>query len=167
VRVLLDHQHLRALVGRLSGAGDVRRELRRAADLLEEHVRREERELFPVIERLASSELDRGLPPAITGGGPTWGVESEELNATVLAWSPGRGVAEHVNDERDVLVCVLDGSATVTVDGEGHALAAGDALIVAKGARRAILAGPGGVRYLSAHRRRPRLQVGSAARDPR
>lgn len=165
VRVLLDHQRLHALVARLASGDDGRPEMRLTAELLEEHVRREERELFPLIERLVADELERGLPPGVTGGGPIWGAESEDLNATILAWSPGRGVAEHVNEERDVLVCVIEGSAAVTVDGEEHALAGGDALIVPKGRRRAIVAGPDGVRYLSAHLRRPRLQIGRASGD--
>jgi quercetin dioxygenase-like cupin family protein len=67
-----------------------------------------------------------------------------------------------VNAERDVLVFVLDGSATVTVDEEEHELQAGSALIVDKGRRRSITAGVRGVRYLSAHLRRPPLQIRSS-----
>ena len=36
-------------------------------------------------------------------------MQSEELNATLLAWSPGHEIAEHVNSERDVLMVVLEG----------------------------------------------------------
>ena len=44
--------------------------------------------------------------------GPLWGMASEELNATLLAWPAGHEVPEHVNAERDVLVVVLVGDAT-------------------------------------------------------
>jgi hypothetical protein len=30
-------------------------------------------------------------------GGPVWGAESEELNATVLEWPPGAGPGETVS----------------------------------------------------------------------
>ena len=95
----------------------------------------------------------------LRGSGPVWGLESDDLNATLLAWSPGEGPPEHVNDERDVLVFVVEGSAEVVVDGESSELAAGEATIVAKGRRRRIVAGAAGVRYLSAHVRRPPLQI--------
>jgi len=91
--------------------------------------------------------------------GPVWGAASEDLNATILVWPPGEGPAEHVNDERDVLYVVLEGDMRLTVDGEGRALRAGDALIVEKGRRRALVAGEGGVRYASAHVRREGLQI--------
>jgi len=92
-------------------------------------------------------------------GGAVWGLESEDLNATLLAWGPGAALAEHVNAERDVLVAVVDGTATVTVGGESRELGPGEATIVAKGESRRIAAGPAGVRYVSAHLRRPRLQI--------
>ena len=80
----------------------------------------------PVVELLAQS-----------GTGPLWGMASADLNATLLAWEPGHELAEHVNDELDVLVVVLDGSGGVTVDGTGDE----------------------GMRYLSVHRRREPLQI--------
>jgi hypothetical protein len=46
------------------------------------------------------------------------GTESEELNATLLYWRAGEGPAEHVNDERDVLVVVLAGSAIARTEGD-------------------------------------------------
>jgi quercetin dioxygenase-like cupin family protein len=88
-----------------------------------------------------------------------WGAESEDLNATMLEWPPGEGPDEHVNDARDVLYVVLEGGATLTVDGEPRELRAGDALIVEKGRRRAVVAGPDGVRYVTAHVRRGPLQI--------
>jgi hypothetical protein len=51
------------------------------------------------------------------------GMASTDLNATLLAWPPGHEVAEHVNAELDVLVIVLDGHGSATIDGESHDLA--------------------------------------------
>jgi quercetin dioxygenase-like cupin family protein len=91
--------------------------------------------------------------------GPVWGAASADLNATVLVWPAGQGPDEHVNPERDVLFVVLEGSATLTVDGEPLRLEAGEARIVDKGTSRALVAGPDGVRYLTAHLRRGGLQI--------
>lgn len=92
-------------------------------------------------------------------GGPVWGAASADLNATLLEWPPGEGPAEHVNEDRDVLYAVLAGSVTLTVDGEPRELGTGEATIVDKGARRALVAGPDGVRYLTAHTRRGGLEL--------
>jgi len=92
-------------------------------------------------------------------GGPVWGAERADLNATLLEWPAGEGPAEHVNEQLDVLYVVIAGSATLTVEGESRELGAGEATIVDKGARRALVAGLDGVRYLTAHVRRGGLQL--------
>jgi quercetin dioxygenase-like cupin family protein/iron-sulfur cluster repair protein YtfE (RIC family) len=173
VRALLEHQRIHALVTNLDRARDpTSSSMRELADTLEAHVRLEERQLFPLIEQVVGEEaldgldVSRGAPgsPVIDlleplGSGPLWGAESDELNATLLSWRAGEGPREHVNTERDVAVVVLAGSATVSIDGEPHPVRAGEALIVEKGRRRSIAAGPEGVRYLSVHRRRGPLQI--------
>ena len=83
-----------------------------------------------------------------TSRGPIWGSESEELNATVLEWPPGDGPGETVS-QLDVVYAVLAGSLLLN----------GEARIVEKGLSRAVVAGPEGVRYLTAHRRRGPLQI--------
>lgn len=162
VDALLDHQRLHALVADLRRSADVRPAMREIGQLLEAHVRREERELFPLIERMAAGRLE-SLGRSL-GGGPVWGQASEDLNATLLEWGTGEGPAEHVNDERDVLVFLVDGAATITIDDDVRDFGPGDAVIVAKGRRRKITAGRGGVRYLSVHLRRPPLQIQSCAK---
>ena len=172
-RALLEHQQLHALVAALEAdvsTGDVSEEhMRELAEALEQHIRFEERTLFPLIETVASDNALRRLQEAAVeravdlsaadGTGPLWGTATEDLNATLLAWPPGSGPAEHVNAERDVLLVVLSGSATVTVDGREEVVEAGHALVLEKRATRKITAGPDGVRYLSVHVRRPPLQL--------
>jgi mannose-6-phosphate isomerase-like protein (cupin superfamily) len=94
-----------------------------------------------------------------SGTGPLWGMASTDLNATLLAWPPAHEVAEHVNGELDVLVIVLDGHGTATVDGKAHDLATGRAILIPRGSRRRITANETGLRYLSVHRRRGPLQI--------
>jgi quercetin dioxygenase-like cupin family protein/hemerythrin-like domain-containing protein len=176
-RALLEHQQVHALVSELNGelaAGDVSATLmRRLARALEDHIRFEERTLFPHIEMVTPEGALRRLqeagapsPPvellSREGTGPLWGAETEDLNATLLAWPPDAGPPEHVNTERDVLLVVLAGSATVTVDGEARLIDAGQAMTIEKGSARRIAAGPEGVRYLSVHVRRPPLQISPA-----
>jgi quercetin dioxygenase-like cupin family protein/formiminotetrahydrofolate cyclodeaminase len=94
------------------------------------------------------------LAPATPGSGPRWGMQSDELNATLLTWPAGHELAAHVNDELEVMLVVLAGSACVTVDGADHHLSADQLLLIPRGCVRAVVAGPDGVRYLSTHRRR-------------
>ncbi len=97
-----------------------------------------------------------------TGSGPLWGMAGEDLNATLLAWKAGHEIAEHVNAELDVLLVVVAGAVTVTIDDVPHELLAPAALLIEHGARRAIRAGADGTRYLSVHRRRGPLQIAPA-----
>jgi quercetin dioxygenase-like cupin family protein len=126
-------------------------------ELLEAHVRLEERVLFELVQEVAAEAL---APRRATG--PVWGAESDDLNATILEWPPGEGPPEHVNDARDVLFVCLDGEGTLSVDRTERALRAGTAEIVPKGTRRAVSAGPRGIRYLTAHLRRGGLQISRA-----
>ena len=168
VRAATQHARIRALVRRLPDS-EAAAEL---GALLEEHVRLEEREPFPLIQETVPGErLDElDLPArneedpvvdllARDGEGPLWGTASDDLNATLLAWPAGAGTPEHVNDERDVVVVGVAGSGTLTVDGEAHPIGAGTAAVVGKGRRRRIEAGPAGLRYLTVHRLRGGLSV--------
>jgi quercetin dioxygenase-like cupin family protein len=95
------------------------------------------------------------------GEGPLWGVASEDLNSTLVAWRADQGTPEHVNDERDVLIVLIVGSATIRIDDVEHTVRAPVAVIIPKRSRRRITAGPDGVRYVSAHVVRPPLQIRS------
>jgi quercetin dioxygenase-like cupin family protein len=177
VRALLDHQRVRAMVaelerGRTAGSPDAS-VMRQLGELMAEHVRLEERQLFPLIERLigertlAALSLQAQRSPAgeveTSSGGPVRGEETDELNATLLAWPAGGGLREHINNERDVVVAVLSGSATVTIDGDARPLETGEWVVIEKGRARSIAAGAQGVRYLSVHKRRAPLQIAASA----
>ncbi|MGH2849828.1 MAG: cupin domain-containing protein, partial [Solirubrobacteraceae bacterium] len=95
----------------------------------------------------------------LDGFGPVWGVATEDLNATLLRWGPGEGVAEHVNAERDVLIVVIEGGGELSLDGTSVELVPDRAIVVRKGARRSVRAGDEGLRYLSVHLRRDGLAI--------
>lgn len=86
-----------------------------------------------------------------------WGLASDDLNVNLVAWPAGDGVGQHTNTEVDVLIVVIDGALSVDLDGQAQLVGAGQAIVVPKGATRALTASAGGVRYLSVHRRRPPL----------
>jgi quercetin dioxygenase-like cupin family protein len=58
-----------------------------------------------------------------------------------------------------VLLLVLAGSATVTIDGLPQIVHGGEAVMIEKRRARRIEAGADGVRYLTVHRRRAGLQI--------
>ena len=173
VQALLEHQRLHLAAaelgelvahGRADGATGGR--MRELATLLEGHVRFEERKLFPLIETVLSEETLTALvnDAGDEGSGPVLGNRLGGAERDALQVARGKDVPpEHVNEERDVLVVVLAGSATVSADGDEHELTVGDVTIIAKGRRRKIAAGREGVRYLSVHRRRAPLQIAPAA----
>ncbi|MGH2410230.1 MAG: cupin domain-containing protein [Chloroflexota bacterium] len=95
---------------------------------------------------------------------PAWSMQSTDLNANLLVFDGVAGVAEHVNDEVDVLVLAVAGAGVVTIAGADHALSAGQALLIPLGVSRAIHAAGTRFAYLTCHRRRAGLWPGGVAR---
>lgn len=91
------------------------------------------------------------------GRGPQWGVETEQLNATILSWEKGRGLEAHVNHELDVVLVVLEGEGEAFIEDEKISLRAGMIVPIAKGVVRAVTATSERLTYASIHRRRPGL----------
>ena len=87
--------------------------------------------------------------------------QSAELNANLVRFPAGGGVDEHVNEEVDVLFVGAAGSGVIEVDGRAHRLRAGIVAFVPKGARRSTRSGSGNFAYLTVHRRRGPLRIGS------
>lgn len=98
-------------------------------------------------------------------------MESADLNATLLSWPAGDGVASHRNAECDVLVVVLTGSLGVVLDGATCEVPAGQLLLLPRGSERSLTAGASGARYLSVHPRRgpllPRPRESAAESEAR
>ncbi len=173
-RATRDHIRLRTSAVRLQqspGPPDVE-VLRALGERLDAHIRLEERELFPLAERVVPEAELRALNFAervrsaagveVTsldqpGEGTLWSIASADLNANVLAWPAGGGVPEHTNSERDVLLVVVAGGGTLLIDGRPLILRAPQVLLIPRGASRGITAGPEGLRYVSAHLRRDGL----------
>lgn len=93
-----------------------------------------------------------------TGQGALWGTETEDLNATVVSWPEGTGVAAHTNDLVDVVMIVLAGQGTVRVGDDTEALAPGTVVSIPKRFEREIWATAGTLTYVNVHKRKPKMQ---------
>lgn len=89
--------------------------------------------------------------------GALWSLVTPELNLNIVRFAAGDGVAEHTNDEVDVIGVVLSGEGRVTIAGREERVGAGSLFYAPKGARRSILAVEGDLAYLTCHRRRTGL----------
>lgn len=106
-----------------------------------------------------SDQRPNAARATVLRAGSAWGIAGEELNATPVAWPAGRGTADQVAGVRELLLVVLAGAATVAVDADEHALSARDSVLIRRGARWRLTAGPEGVFYLSVHLRRGPLAL--------
>jgi len=89
--------------------------------------------------------------------------QGRELDANLVRLPPGAEVAEHQEDVLDVLLVVVSGSGrAVARDGELD-LAPTTVLWLPRTSRRALVAGPDGLAYVTVHRRRPGLMIKPAA----
>jgi quercetin dioxygenase-like cupin family protein len=96
---------------------------------------------------------------SVAAHGPAWTRRSDDLDVNLLVFGAGDGVAEHRNDEVDVLLVGIMGKGTVTIDGQSHQLEVGQVILIPKGARRGTRAVGERFSYLTCHRRRPGLQL--------
>ena len=97
------------------------------------------------------------LAHAADHDGPAWSQATDDLNVNLVVLRAGRSIAEHINNEVDVLLVGIEGTGHVTIDGTAHELRAGQLVIVPKGTARSI--SPHGARfaYLTCHKRRAGL----------
>jgi quercetin dioxygenase-like cupin family protein len=91
------------------------------------------------------------------GRGPLWTQQTTDLSVNLVVLEPGQIIGESVNAEVDVLLVGIAGEGVVEVNGRGLGLAAGRAVVVPKGARRAIRSAGDRFAYLTCHRRRAGL----------
>jgi mannose-6-phosphate isomerase-like protein (cupin superfamily) len=125
-----------------------------------------------VVDVVTRFRLDRGSGPrgvvVVDVGsidhqgahGPIWHLpHGGDLDANVVHLRPHDVIGEHVNQEVDVLIHVLEGEAQITVNGAAHPLYAGHLVLVPVGTRRQVTSGASGVTYLTVHRRRSALGI--------
>lgn len=96
-------------------------------------------------------------------GGVRWKLTEpgRQLDANVVHLPSGRVVDTHAEPELDVLFLVVAGSGTLTTEEGDQVLAPGALCWLPRGSRRRLGAGPEGLSYLTVHRRRPGMRIGS------
>lgn len=95
-------------------------------------------------------------------GGAIWSLpHTGDLDANLVRLDPDGVIAEHVNDAVDVLMVVRSGSGRVIVDRSVHQLGPDHLVLIPRGASRSIAAGSSGIAYLSVHRHRSPLTLGT------
>ena len=100
----------------------------------------------------------------VASGGAIWSLpHGGDLDANLVRLSAGGLIADHVNDDVDVLMSVRDGSGELVIEGTAFPLAADILALVPRGAERRIVAGEHGLAYLSIHRSRGPLEVGGSS----
>ncbi|MFD4140088.1 MULTISPECIES: cupin domain-containing protein [unclassified Streptomyces] len=98
-------------------------------------------------------------------GGAVWRLSTagRQLDANLIRVLPGDRVEGHVEPDLDVLVCVLTGTGELETDGRRQKLVAGCVVWLPRGTYRSLSAGPVGLAFVTAHRRRPGLAIRNAA----
>ena len=86
---------------------------------------------------------------------------TRHLDANVVAVPPGASIDPHVGPDEDVLWHVVAGGGTLSTDDGDVELAPGAVVWLPRRTQRSVTAGSEGLRYLSVHRRKSGLQIGS------
>jgi quercetin dioxygenase-like cupin family protein len=89
--------------------------------------------------------------------GAIWSVQSDELNANLVAFEPNQESLDQANQERDVLLVGVMGEGVVEIDGATNFMWPGTALLIPRGARRITRAANGRFAYLACSSPRPSI----------
>ena len=98
---------------------------------------------------------------ALAAAGPRvrWSTENQ-LQANLVSLESDAVVEQHTERELDVLLVVVAGDGTLRADGREQPVAAPALVVLPAGTTRAIAAGPAGLSYVTAHRRRTGMSIG-------
>lgn len=102
--------------------------------------------------------------PDVPRRGAVWSISEpeRELDSNLIRLPPGESIEPHLGAEVDTLIHVVRGGGILTTDAGSGPLRAGDVALLPRRTRRGFRAGEEGLEYLTVHRRRQSLQIGSA-----
>ena len=101
------------------------------------------------------------IDATLAAAGPRirWSVENQ-LQANLVSLEPDAVVDEHTERALDVLLVVVAGDGALYADGDEQRVSAPAVVVLPAGTTRAIVAGPAGLSYVTAHRRRSGMTIG-------
>ncbi|MGA4958930.1 hypothetical protein [Streptomyces lavendulocolor] len=108
-------------------------------------------------------EVTRDVPADRSGALWRLAEDGRQLDANVVRLAAGTRVAVHVEPDLDVLLYVVEGTGRLDTAEGGQPVEAGCLVWLPHGSRRGMAAGPEGLAYLTVHRRRPGLSIGTAS----
>ncbi|UXY31973.1 hypothetical protein [Streptomyces sp. HUAS TT20] len=82
-----------------------------------------------------------------------------QLDANLVRLSAGERIGTHAEPDLDVLVLIVTGDGVMDTPEGAQPLTEGGLLWLPHGSTRSITAGPGGLAYVTVHRRRPGMQI--------
>lgn len=109
---------------------------------------------------LDTTEVAAGLGEPDTAGA-LWRLDpsTRGLDANLIALPGGDSIQEHVGADLDVLLHVVAGSGVVSTEAGDVPVTVGAVVYLPRRARRAVHAGPEGLRYLSVHTRKETIPL--------
>lgn len=111
--------------------------------------------------RIVADTSDHATPPERSGSAWRLDLPDRDLDANIIALTPGDEIQRHDGPELDVLIHVVSGSGVLETDGEDIPLSPGSIIWLPRRSQRRIIAGANGLSYFSVHRRKPGLSIGS------
>lgn len=118
---------------------------------------------MPTTPDAEGADLGELVAHAAAGqGGALWRLRDDgrQLDANVVRLPPGAEVAPHTEAHLDVLLVVVAGGGRLSLAGGGREVRPGSVAVLPRGAPRGLAAGPEGLVFLTAHRRRAGMGIG-------
>ncbi|GGY41264.1 cupin domain-containing protein [Streptomyces djakartensis] len=84
-----------------------------------------------------------------------------QLDANLVRIPPGGRIGAHTEPDLDVLLLVVAGDGALDRAADPQPLAPGSLVWLPRGSARGLVAGSGGLSYVTVHRRRPGMQIGT------
>jgi quercetin dioxygenase-like cupin family protein len=110
---------------------------------------------------LALCDVQALAGPSAASAGAVWKLAEagRQLDANLVRVPPHERIGTHSEPDLDVLLLVIAGHGTLSGTGRAERLAEGVLVWLPRGSTRSITAGAGGLSYLTAHQRRPGMQI--------
>lgn len=98
-----------------------------------------------------------------TPAGALWRLAEpgRQLDANLVRIPPGGRIGTHTEPDLDVLLLVVVGDGTLGPAADPQPLADGSLVWLPRGSSRGLIAGSSGLSYVTVHRRRPGVQIGT------